>query len=304
MKSPKKSKQAKQAVVEAPASPSMESFLSQGRAVEQGSIVYMLRSCEPDRSSHNGYVWPELGAAECPDWSPVQECGNGLHGLLWGEGDAGLTHQDRQGVWLVCAVWAADVVELGAKVKVPRAWVTFCGARDAAVVEITRLGAKAPIYGTATAGDDGTATAGYAGTATAGDRGTATAGYAGTATAGDAGTATAGNRGTATAGNRGTATAGYAGTATAGDDGTATAGYAGTATAGDDGTATAGYAGTATAGNRGTATAGDDGILCIKRWNGKRYRMHVAHVGEDGIEPNVPYRLNADGSFERADKSA
>ncbi len=39
----------------------------------------------------------------------------------------------------------------------------------------------------ATAGDSGTATAGYRGTATAGDSGTATAGYSGTATAGDRG---------------------------------------------------------------------------------------------------------------------
>ena len=65
------------------------------------------------------------------------------------------------------------------------------------------------------------------------------------------GTATAGDYGTATAGYRGTATAGDFGTATAGDRGTATAGYFGTATAGDFGSATAGYSGSATAGNYG-----------------------------------------------------
>lgn len=60
--------------------------------------------------------------------------------------------------------------------------------------------------------------------------------------------------------------------------------------------ATAGDKGTATAGNYGTATAGK-GTLIVRRWNGKRYKFSVAYVGEDGIEPNVPYRLNAEGNF-------
>ena len=169
--------------------------------------------------------------------------------------------------------------------------------------------------GTATAGDRGTATAGYRGTATAGDRGTATAGdrgtatagYRGTATAGDAGTATAGYRGTATAGDAGTATAGYrgtatagdVGTATAGDAGTATAGYRGTATAGDVGTATAGDAGTATAGDRGTATAGDAGTLIVSWWDSSanRQRKAVGYIGENGLQPNIAYRLNISGEW-------
>ena len=61
--------------------------------------------------------------------------------------------------------------------------------------------------------------------------------------------------------------------------------------------ATAGDAGTATAGNRGTATAGDDGILVIKLWDGKRYRISIGYVGEDGIEPNKKYKLDEKGKF-------
>ncbi len=75
----------------------------------------------------------------------------------------------------------------------------------------------------------------------------------------------------------------------------------GTATAGKGGTATAGEGGTATAGNYGTATAGEGGIIAIKHWNGKRWRLEVAHVGEDGIEADVPYRLDDGGAFIRAD---
>ena len=77
--------------------------------------------------------------------------------------------------------------------------------------------------------------------------------------------------------------------------GTATAGDGGTATAGDWGTATAGDWGTATAGEGGTATAGYGGILNILYWNGKRYRVAVFYVGEDGIEPNVAYGADESG---------
>jgi hypothetical protein len=135
-----------------------------------------------------------------------------------------------------------------------------------------------------------------------GDYGTATAGDYGTATTGDYGTATAGYSGTATAGNYGTATAGDDGTATTGYHGTATAGDYGTATAGDDGTATAGDRGTATAGHCGIATAGYRGILVIKYHDGNRYRLATGYVGENGIQPNTPYRLDGNHNFVKAAK--
>ena len=261
--------------------PALEPFvLRDGHAL-------VLRTCAPNLTSYNGFQWPEFGAVEAPDWNPRVECGHGLHGLLWGIGDGSLLNWDADARWLVVDVLAADVVEIGAKVKFPRCEVVFCGARDAAVAMLIAHGAD-PTRVIA-----GTATAGARGTATAGDYGTATAGYAGTATAGDYGTATAGARGTATAGDYGTATAGYAGTATAG--------YAGTATAGDAGTATAGDYGTATAGDAGTATAGARGSIVIRSWDEKnqRRRFHIGYIGEDGLEPNVPYRLDEGGKFVR-----
>ena len=109
----------------------------------------------------------------------------------------------------------------------------------------------------------------------------------------------AGYRGTATAGDRGTATAGKYGTATAGDLGTATAGEYGTATAGKYGTAPAGERGTATAGDRGTATAGKYGILQVMHWHMNRKRVVTGYVGEDGIEPNVAYKV-VDGKLVKA----
>ena len=94
---------------------------------------------------------------------------------------------------------------------------------------------------------------------------------------------------------------GYAGTATAGDGGTATAGARGTATAGDRGTATAGDDGTATAGDGGTATAGERGILSLRWWDWSRYRIATFYVGENGVLPNVKYRVDEKGQIVKAE---
>ena len=141
--------------------------------------AYILRTCNVDMSSRGGFVWPREGVVECPDWKPTEECGNGLHGALWGEGDGSLLDWSANAVWVVAGI--EEWIDLNGKVKFPRADVVFAGPRDEAVAEIIKRGAKgAVIGGTATAGDEGTATAGY--------EGTATAGYEGTATAGDGGT--------------------------------------------------------------------------------------------------------------------
>ncbi len=234
--------------------------------------VLILRTCAPGGISHNGFTWPlEVGAqVEAPDWDAEPRCGGGLHGLLWGEGDGTFLNWQPDAVWIVWETDARGVVDIDRKVKARRGVVRHVGDQQSATTYLAEHGGAGRVI------VGGTATAGYSGTATAGDRGTATAG--------DSGTATAGDSGTATAGYRGTATAGYSGTATAGYSGTATAGYRGTATAGDSGTATAGYSG--------TATAGEDGVIAIKWWDEKaqKLRQAIGVVGQNGIEPNTPYR--------------
>jgi hypothetical protein len=256
----------------------------------KSNLVPIMRTCNADMTSHGGFKWPRKGLVTCSDWKPTYRCGNGLHGLLNGEGDGELLNWADDAVWLVVMVDASVILsgqgDLIDKCKFPRGTVVFSGARDKAIAEMVMHGADpAKIVG-------GKATAGVDGTATAGDRGKATAGYYGTATAGV--------RGKATAGDYGTATAGVYGKATAGDRGKATAGDYGTATAGVGGTATAGYYGKATAGYYGTATAGVGGILHIRYWGGNRYRLAIFYVGEDGIEPNTPYRLNDDHKVVKA----
>ncbi|HGM5647945.1 TPA: hypothetical protein ACKPY2_000546 [Pseudomonas aeruginosa] len=289
---------------------------SKKKASQETALV--LRTCSADLTSHGGFQWPDkIGAVvEAPDWKKDNKCGHGLHGWLFGQGDHDCsgTVGDADAKWLVVEVVLADLIALGGKVKFPRCTVRHIGGKASAtqflIANEPRSAGVAVIGATLQAGDKGFCQVGDYGTATAGDEGTATAGNWGTATAGDEGTATAGNRGTATAGDWGTATAGGWGTATAGGWGTATAGNRGTATAGDWGTATAGDWGTATAGNRGTATAGDCGTatagekgeIRIRYWDEKagRYRTVIGYIGEDGLEPNVPYKLNADRKFVRA----
>jgi hypothetical protein len=152
--------------------------------------VLILRVCDSNRQSRGGFQWPASGPVEAPDWDHEPVCGFGLHGWLWGEGDASVADWDSESKWLVAEVESATLVDLKGKVKFPRAVVVHCGDKESATRYIAEHGAagRAIIAGTATAGDEGTATAG--------DRGTATAGYRGTATAGDEGTATAGDEGT------------------------------------------------------------------------------------------------------------
>lgn len=167
--------------------------------------AYILRTCNADMSSRNGFVWPREGVVECPDWKPTTECGNGLHGALWGDGDGALLSWEADAVWVVAGVdkW----IDLNGKVKFPRADVVFAGPRDEAVAEIIKRGAKGAVIG---------------------------------------------------------------------------------------GTASAGDCGTASAGDYGTASAGDYGTLCLSHRDGKRRRIVIAYIGEDGVKPNTVYLLRGD----------
>ena len=257
--------------------------------------VLVLRTCRQDMSAYGGFKWPTEGPVEAPDWIANDQCGNGLHGALWGEGDGGIFNWDPDAKWLVVSADEKTIVDLKGKVKFPRGTVVYCGDQRGATEYLkAHGGAGRAIIGA-------TAVAGHYGTATAGDGGTATAGYRGTAAAGDHGTATVGKYGTAVAGYCSKATAGDYGKATAGACGKATAGNQGKATAGACGTATAGDHGTATASEYGTATAGHSGELRLRWWDGKRLRTQVAYVGENGILPNVPYTLNSRGEFVRVE---
>ena len=106
------------------------------------------------------------------------------------------------------------------------------------------------------------------------------------------------------------ATAAVGGTAVAGSDGGAAVqqgfGYAyvaqrSVAFTGKSGTAVGWDDSTAIAGDGGTAAAGESGCIILKWYDGLRDRWAIGYVGEDGIEPNVPYRCDENGKFVKAD---
>ena len=221
----------------------------------------VLRTCRSDMTSKNGFKWPDVGGiAEAPDWEDSPECGNGLHGWLYGKGDHSCSsYLDSTAKWLVVEVDSDRIVMLGGKCKFPMSKVLFVGDKKGATDYLRehepRAREVAVIGAQLTVGDNESVTVGALGTATAGALGTATAGASGTATAGD--------RGTATAGDSGTATAGY----------------------------------------RGTATAGDSGEIRIRYWDDKnsRYRTVIGYIGENGLLPDTPYRLDENQKFVKAE---
>jgi hypothetical protein len=174
-----------------------------------------LKTVSAEMCAHGGFLWPESGHIEAPDWDARPRCGGGLHALPWGIGDGSLLNWDAEAKWLVMEVdKAAGVVDLDGKIKFRACDVLHCGDQKSATdfLFTHKAGLLGVVGAFVSAPASGGAHAGYRGTATAGEGGTATAGEGGTATAGDYGTATAGYRGTATAGEGGTATAGEGGT--------------------------------------------------------------------------------------------
>ena len=138
--------------------------------------VLVLRTCAEDGSSHNGFKWPLSGPVEAKDWKPTNECGNGLHGWLWGHGDWSLKNKAEKIHWLVVEVEQASIIDLGGKVKYPKGNVIANFGHWADAMAFIR--ARRPV-------DETTNVAtGYSGHASAtGYYGWAIAGYAGTAKA-------------------------------------------------------------------------------------------------------------------------
>ena len=87
----------------------------------------MLKCVSKDRTSHGGFQWPERGHVVCPDWNPVAECGNGLHGWPWGLAVGDGEEPEYSSAWLVLSVDPKNIVGLGDKAKCSECDVIECG---------------------------------------------------------------------------------------------------------------------------------------------------------------------------------
>ncbi|MGB2578961.1 hypothetical protein AAIR98_000880 [Elusimicrobium simillimum] len=165
---------------------------------------YILRTCNSDMSAHGGFIWPTKGKVVCPDWKDNKDCGNGLHGLLEGKGDAGYLSSNTDAKWLV--VSTTEFNDLTDKVKFKECIVEFCGEKDEAISFITKkLKEQKKTY----EGCFASATQGYRSSATQGYRSSATQGDSSSATQGSYSSATQGYRSSATQGSYSSATQGY-----------------------------------------------------------------------------------------------
>ena len=297
---------------------------------EDKETVLVLRTCKNDLTSFGGFQWKDSGIVECNTFVNDFQCGNGLHGFLWGEGDGELAnwHPDSDAKWLVVKVAKNDIVNLFGKVKFPKCIVVFCGNRKDATDYIIQNGAKGKkvIGANVSSGKNETSISGYRGHSTSAEKGISISGDKGTSISGDWGSSTSESRGTSISGRYGTSISGGWGKSISKDYGTSTSGYYGKSTSGDYGRSTSeryGYAisghhgvsitedygystsgncGMSIAGDEGMAQAGENGILIIKYWSifHQTFKIHTAHVGENGIKPNTAYRLNHNQQFVEA----
>lgn len=133
---------------------------------------YMLKTVGADMTAYGGFVWPTGGPAVALDWDPNPVCGNGLHGVLWGQGDGALLNWDADAKWLVVEIGDdTPIVDLDGKVKIPHGFVVHCGDQLSATTDIMARGANGAVIGsTITGGYRSIITGGYGSTITGGDR--------------------------------------------------------------------------------------------------------------------------------------
>ncbi len=263
---------------------------------------YFVRTCFRNKTGQlvspspeaRGFIWPEeVGSVVvAPDWNPSVECGHGLHGLRPGDQFPSTWATGPNAVWMICSYDPETAVDLDGKIKVPSCVVEYVvdekdGAQTKVPLWLKDRGISEPIhraimvntYGLTQVGNEGIAIAGLDGESIAGDRGSAMVGARGKATAGDYGVAIA-----------------------AAWEGKATAHLYGTALVGSIGKAQVGWGGHAIAGHGGQAKAGTNGIIQI-RWSDRQNRIRIAvgYIGENGLEPDVYYKLNLIGNFIKAE---
>ena len=236
------------------------------------------------RGNHNratSFIWPESGLVEAPDWQPTQECGFGLHGVLWGSGGD---------VWATDTLWCVfaapmDIAiecEGGDKHKVPYGFVVYHGTQQGASDFMARYEPNGTRRNYAVTNQ--------------GDRSTATQGYGSIANQGYGSTATQGYGSTANQGYGSIATQGYDSTANQGYGSIATQGYDSIATQGYDSTANQGYGSTANQGDRSIATQGYGSVRFVKWWDAQsnRWRGMVAEVFPEGTDTVTPGAIRLD----------
>lgn len=128
-----------------------------------------LRTTNKDGKSYGGFQWPrEVGATvTAPDWEPTNRPGNGLHGLLNGEGESSYLSFGFDALWWI--VEAENAIDLGGKFKFETCRVVAFGPRAEITPQLRKMTGGA-VHGLIERG-------GNRSTITGGNRSTLTGGY-------------------------------------------------------------------------------------------------------------------------------
>jgi len=246
------------------------------------AVALVLRTCDKNMQGYGGFQWPTSGEVSAPDWKSKVVCGNGLHGLLWGNGSSANLSRERDAKWLVCEVDPTTCVDLDGKVKFPRCNVV--AVYDNMAEAITRIvfDPRYPHPNT-----EGIASGTYG---TAASRGTSSSAsssgdYSKAASSGISSSA-------ATIGESSTASSsGISSTASSSGNSSTASSSGNSSTASSSGAS--GIA--AACGCETWARAGPLGCIFATEWVAaeNRYRGAVGYIGENGVKADTWYRCVA-----------
>ena len=243
---------------------------------------------------------------ELPDNHGLVLCeeGNNSCGWLWGEGRS-LDRLDQVDVWLIPLTLRYIDSSWDGRIYVSGDRIVFSGNITDAADFIARYAPEGSVIigRKAMVGNKGMLHVGDYGTAVTGDRGSAVSGWCGKSIAGSHGFARSDRYGSAEAGDNGVALVRSNGTAVSGNYGVSVAGNFGTAISGFEGDSVAGDFGTAISGFGGIVRSGHKGIIQVQMNDAfnNRTRLVTGYIGENGLRPNVPYRIDdRSGSFVEA----
>ena len=255
----------------------------------------VLRTCASDQTSHGGFIWPtEIGTiVTCQDWNEEAKCGNGLHGLLDGFGDYSLLSERIDTIWQIVEVDRDKCIELDGKVKFQSCKLVYSGTMAVALTKISDYQIDLLIKSNSIISSK-LAASSYRDSklAASGESSKlAASGYS--------------SQLAASGYNSKLAASGYNSKLAASGESSklAASGYnSQLASSGNSSQlAASGNSSIAIcAGLNGIASAGENGCIALTWWDDTKssYRIEVGYIGENGIKPNTPYRLNDEHKFE------
>ncbi len=236
----------------------------------------VLKVVSSEMKSYGGFQWPDVGGTVfAKRWSAAGSCGKGLHGWLNGVGETIFQKwsEDKAAKWLVLSVDTDRIVHFEGKVKFPSAEVVYVGGMADAAQFILDSGFSGPVIGTARVG-----------------------GARCVLTGGDYSNLTGGDFSILTGGRESVIVGGVFSKIIGGDKSILTGGRCSIVVGGSRSTLTGGKYSRLSGGIGSTLIGGDESILQIIYYQA-RMRIATAYVGEGGILPKTPYKLDSNNDF-------